>query len=177
MSDVDFVNSYMGKMKDYLNDHLSKVIMLDTHLEIAGKKIESLRNELDNEKEAKEELIKTNEDLIDRIYQLIDRLANKETLFKESMTASDQLYVENEKLKTIVEELSVEVNRLRPFEGLQDEVNSLKSINNTLTSEFEAAKFREKSVASDYAKLAKEFEALKNPPNQGSGANINTRKK
>jgi predicted nucleic acid-binding Zn-ribbon protein len=154
MGDVDFVNSYMGKMKDYLNDHLTKIIMLDTHLDIAGKKIDSLRNELNLEQEAKEESIKTNKDLM-------DRLANKETLYKESMTASDQLYVEKEKLKTIVEKLSAEVNRLKPFEGLRDETNSLKSINNTLTSELDAAKFREKNVTSDYAKLAKEFEALK----------------
>jgi chromosome segregation ATPase len=161
MSDVDFINSYMGKMKDYLNDHLTKVIMLDTHLEIAGKKIESLQNELKLEQEAKEELTKTNEDLI-------DRLASKESLFKESLATGDQFFAEKEALKEDLKELNdrcarlnAEINRLKPFEALQDEVNSLKSINNTLTSEFEAAKFREKNVASDYAKLAKEFEALK----------------
>jgi chromosome segregation ATPase len=154
MSDVDFVNVYMGKLKDHLNDQLTKIIMLETHLELAGNSAKSLGAELEHEREAKEELIKTNEDLMDRLSKL-------ESKHKDTQSKSEQAIAERDALRINVDDLNAEVNRLRSFEAENQQIASLKSQINTLNMEVESAKFREQSITDDYAKLVNEHQALK----------------
>lgn len=153
MSDVEFVNVYMGKLKNHLNDQLTKIIMLETHLEIAGNTAKGLQEEIADLTESKEELIKTNEGLMDEVSDL--KKTQEDTLSK-----AEQLYAEKESLKTNVSDLNAEIDRLRQFEIYKGEVDALKSQINTLQSELESARKREENMIADYQKLSVEYSKL-----------------
>ena len=153
MSDVEFVNVYMGKLKNHLNDQLTKIIMLETHLEIAGNTAKALQEEIADLTESKEELIKTNEELMDKISDL-------EKTQEDTLSKAELLYAEKETVAMNLKDLVAEIDRLRPFELLEGEVKSLNSQLNTLQSELESARKREETMIADYQKLSAQYSKL-----------------
>jgi chromosome segregation ATPase len=174
--DVEFVNTFMSKMKDKLHDHLGQVMMLETHNELAMKRLETVSEELTAKLTASEQFIvgleKENEALREQV-----SAGEKEIAFLKSQAAQ---------LNINISELSGEVNRLNgtinakeqdilakqkeitqlisdknSMSHLVEEGLSLKSQINTLNMEVESAKFREQSITDDYAKLVNEHQALK----------------
>lgn len=142
MTDVDFVNVYMGKLKDHLNDYLTKVVMLETHLELAGNKAISLQEELDVEKTAGEKLEKEKK-------QLTAELEETNKKYEETLSISEQLYAEKETLK---EQMT---------KNNDDLIAPYVSKINTMATELESARIREENMTKDYHNLSAEFEELK----------------
>lgn len=153
MSDVEFVNAYMGKLKDHLNDQLTKIIMLETHLELAGNGAKSLQEEVEAERVRKEEIEEENK-------ELLKKLDDAEDSYKDALNKAELLYAEKESLNINIADLNAEIDRLKPFESLKGEVAALRSQVNTLNDELASARLRESTMVMDYQKLSKEKEAV-----------------
>ena len=97
---------------------------------------------------------------MDKLAEAKEEIESLEQQKKDLFSTAEQLYSEKESLKTTIADLHAEINRLKSFESLAGETEALRSKVNTLTTELNAAKSREHSMAADYAKLSKDYEAM-----------------
>ena len=67
MSEADFVNTFIGKQRDYMQDFLSRLIMAEANVETLNATIENLTTVNQNLQNTLEQL--DNKDVIDRLHR------------------------------------------------------------------------------------------------------------
>lgn len=156
--DVEFVNTFMAKMKDKLHDHLGQVVMLETHNELALKRLESMQ-------EANQELQKMVDDKELEIGIISGRLSAMEMKAENLEADKSELSKQLETYKNLSQNAVDELNRIRADLTAKnnEEHSSYISQINTLQSELDGCKKMEQTLIKDFRDLQKKYDEAINP--------------
>ena len=151
--DVEFVNTFMSKMKDKLHDHLGQVMMLETHNELAMKRLETVSEELEN--------VKKDLEAKDTAHGLaMGKISTLETKIDNLESDKSDLNKQLETYKTLAQNAVDELNRVREeiMRKNNEENTSYVSQINTLQSELDNCKRMEQTLIKDFKNLQKKYD-------------------